>query len=212
MKPLRWLLVGLLLIVVLIGVLQLFPRPRPDHPFFANFTPDQYPLVMGHADDSGSGHWPGNTLLYLDGIADMGVDVLEMDVNMTSDGHIVLMHDTSVDRTTNGSGLVSDHTLAELQALEVGVNWSQDSSTYPYDGAGLQVPTLSAVFERYPDWPMIIEIKQESPSLAQPLCDLIRQYAMTEQVIIPSFSDVAINEFREACPEVATAASGDEVR
>jgi len=58
----------------------------------------------------------------------------------------------------------------------------------------------------------VVEIKQETPTMAQPLCDLIRQYGMEQKVIVPSFSDIAIHEFRTACPEVATAASSDEVK
>ena len=62
------------------------------------------------------------------------------------------------------------------------------------------MPALREVFEAYPHYPMIIEIKQESPSMAVALCDLIKEYEMVDYVIVPSFSDVAIAEFREACP------------
>jgi glycerophosphoryl diester phosphodiesterase len=143
----------------------------------------------------------------------MGVDVLEMDAHMTSDGQIVLMHDDLVDRTTNGTGLVSDHTLAEIKALEVAGNWTQDDgAAYPYQGQGLQVPTVAEVFERFPDYPMIIEIKQDSPDMTGPFCDLIRQYDMAEKVLVPSFDDNTIKAFRAACPEVATASASNETR
>lgn len=191
--------------------IRLTAEPIPYHPIFDNFS--DYPLVIGHADDSGSGLWPGNTMIYLEGTAEIGVDMLEMDVNMTKDGHIVLMHDTTVDRTTNGSGRIPDLTLEEIQALEVGVNWSQDDGeTYPYRGQGLQVPTLEAVFQRFPDYPMTIEIKQTELDMTGPLCDLIHEYGMEDKVIIPSFSDEVIQNFREACPEVATAPASGEVR
>jgi len=101
-----------------------------------------------------------------------------MDAHMTSDGHIVLMHDDTVDRTTNGSGLVSDFTLQALQELEVAGNWTQDDgATTPYQGQGLQIPTVEEVFQRFPNYPMVIEIKQESPSMAEPFCALIRRFA-----------------------------------
>jgi glycerophosphoryl diester phosphodiesterase len=95
----------------------------------------------------------------------------------------------------------------------VGVNWSQDGGqTFPYRGQSLQVSTLEEVFQRFPDYPMVIEIKQEEPDMTGPMCDLIREYGMEENVIIPSFSDATIQAFRAACPEVATAPAGNEVR
>lgn len=198
-------------IAALLGVLYFMARPAPTHPWFAQFS--HYPLVIAHADTSGTSPWPGDTMLFLENVAAMGVDVLEMNVNMTGDGHIVLNHDETVDETTDGTGTISDMTLAEVQALDAGYGWTQDDgATFPYRGQGLTIPTLEEVFQRFPDYPMIVEIKQEAPSMAQPLCDLIRQYGMEEKVIIPSFSDVAMSEFRAACPEVATAASTGEVK
>ncbi len=206
-----WRFTGLILLVLLLLFVLLRRRAIPRHPWFDQF--DRYPLVIAHADDSGQGLWPGNTMRFLEGVAGLGVDVLEMDVHMSKDGHVVLMHDDRVDRTTDGSNLVSDLTLEEIKALEVGGNWSQDGgATYPYRGQGLQVPTIEEVFQRFPDYAMVIEIKQESPSMAAPFCAIIRRYDMGEKVLVPSFSDQAMTEFRAACPEVATAASSGEVR
>ena len=206
-----WRILGLLLIVLLLAFVLQRRRSIAQHPWFDQFN--SYPLVIAHADDTGQGLWPGNTMLFLESVAEIGVDVLEMDAHMTRDGHVVLMHDDTVDRTTNGAGLISNMTLEEIKAFEVGGNWTQDDgATYPYIGQGLQVPTVEEVFQRFPDYPMVIEIKQDTPSMADPFCALIRQYGMSEKVLVPSFSDQAINEFRAACLEVATAASGDEVR
>jgi glycerophosphoryl diester phosphodiesterase len=195
--------------LVIVGLL-LTARPAPVHPFFSTFT--RFPLIIAHADDTGNGLWPGNTMPFLEGVAGLGVDILEMDVTMTRDGMIVLMHDTTVDRTTDGAGRVSDLAFAELRQLEVGVNWTQDEGrTYPYRGQGLRVPTLEEVFARFPGYPMNIEIKQETPSMAAPLCDLIRRSDRQNTVLVASFSDAAMGEFRAACPEVATAASRRDV-
>ena len=204
-------LIGLVVVVgVVLGGLFAGARPAPDHPHFAQFQ--RYPLVIAHAEDTGTGLWPGDTFAHLDGAADLGVDVLEMNVHMTRDGAIVLIHDDTVDRTTDGTGTVWELTLAEVQALDAAYHWSpDDGATFPYRGQGLTIPTLEAVFEKYPDYPMIVEIKQTTPSLAQPLCDLIRRHGLEQRVIVPSFSDQAIREFRQACPEVATAAARDEV-
>ncbi|MDX1414210.1 MAG: glycerophosphodiester phosphodiesterase [Candidatus Promineifilaceae bacterium] len=209
----RWLLIVLIILLLALLALTLWTRPSPEHPFFTQFNDDQYPLVIAHADDTGQGLWPGSTMLFLEGVAGMNVDVLELDLHMTRDGYIVVMHDDTVDRTTNGSGKISAMTLEEIKELEVGGNWSPDGGqTFPYRGQGLQVPTLEEVFVRFPDYPMNIEIKQEEPSMAQPLCDLLRENGMAEKVIVPSFSDQAMQEFRAVCPEVATAGSSSEVR
>ncbi len=207
----RYLLYLLLVLLALIVIVSLVKRPSPDHPFFANF--DTYPLVIAHADDTGQGLWPGSTMPFLEGVSEMGVDILEIDVHMTKDGHMVVMHDDTVDRTTNGSGKISEMTLMDIKSLEVGGNWTQDDGeSYPYLGQGLRVPTLAEVFYLFPDWPMNIEIKQAEPSMAQPLCDMIRRFNMSEKVMVPAFNDEAIVEFRATCPEVATAGSSNEVR
>ena len=211
MKKWRYWLFLLLAILALLAAVSLNGQKGADHPFFDNF--DTYPLVIAHADDTGQGLWPGSTMPFLRGVSEMGVDVLEIDVHMTRDGHIVVMHDDSVDRTTDGTGKINEMTLKEIKSLEVAGNWTQDDGeTYPYRGQGLRVPTLPELFYLFPDWPMNIEIKQAEPSMAQPLCDMIRNFNMSSKVIVPSFSDAALAEFREACPEVATAGGSDEVR
>jgi glycerophosphoryl diester phosphodiesterase len=102
-------------------------------------------------------------------------------------------------------------TLAEVQSLDAGWYWTQDDETYPFRGQGIAIPTLRQVFETFPEYAMITEIKQESPSMAVPLCALIREYGMENKVLVPSFSDVAIQDFRQVCPEIATAAIEGEV-
>ena len=196
------------LILAALGAALLTARPAPGHAFLARPAP----LVIAHADDTGQGLWPGNTMAFLEGAAGLGVDVLEMDAHMTRDGALVLMHDDTVDRTTQGKGRVRDLTLAEIQALEVGRGWTQDGETYPYRDQGLRVPTLEEVFRRFPAYPMLVEIKQPAPSMAAPLCRLIRAHGKQETVMVASFHDEAMAELRAACPEIATSASPAEIR
>ena len=185
-------------------------KPAITPTFYSHF--DQYPLVIAHADDRGSGVAPGNTLFFLEKVAEIGVDVLEMDVHMTADGHIVLIHDDTVDRTTTGTGAVSELTLAQLQALEVGENWTADEgATYPYQGQGLTIPTLAAVFERFPDYPMNIEIKAADPAIAPVLCRTITDLNMTDWVLVVSSRDDALKAFRKECPDVASGANRGDV-
>lgn len=189
-------------------VLALLARPAPEHPFFAQF--EHHPLVMAH--QGGSGLWPDNTLYAFEYAVALGVDVLEMDIHSTADGVLVVIHDSTVDRTTDGSGAVHDLTLAELKTLDAAYRWTPDGGqTFPYRGQGITVPTLEELFAAFPGMPMNIEIKQAEPSIAAPLCRLIRENGMSERVLVVSFHDQATEEFRDACPEVVTGTTEGEV-
>lgn len=168
------------------------------------------PLVMAHR--GGGGLWPENTMLAFERASDLGVDAIELDVHSTSDGVLVVIHDATVDRTTNGTGRVNDLTLAEVKRLDAGYRWSADGmKTFPWLGKGLSVPTLDEVLTRLPKMRFNIEPKPEKQSLAKPLCRMLRQKGMTDKVIIGSFHQAVLDEFRSECPEVATSASPAEV-
>jgi glycerophosphoryl diester phosphodiesterase len=195
-------------LVLAYAALALLARPVADHAFFAQFPPE--PLVMAHR--GGKGLWPENTLYAFEQAVTMGVDVLEMDIHSSADGMLVVMHDDTVDRTTNGSGPVQALTLDEIKALDAGYHWSADEGqTYPYQGQGIAVPTLEEVFSAFPDVPMNIEIKQAEPSIAALLCELIQAHGIGDRVLVASFHQAAINDFRRECPEVATTAGETEV-
>ena len=199
----------LLLLVMLLLGLRLGSRPAPAHPFFAQF--EQYPLVIAHQGGNQIG--PDETLLTYQKAVDLGVDMLEGDLHITADGVLVLIHDETVDRTTNGSGLIEAMTLAELKTLDAAYHWTpDDGATYPYRGQSISVPTLAELFETFPGYPVNLEIKKTERSIAQPLCDLLREYNMQEKALIASFHDERMAEFREVCPEVATSGSRGEVK
>ncbi|MGC9335211.1 MAG: glycerophosphodiester phosphodiesterase [Anaerolineae bacterium] len=207
-SKLKFLLGLVVLGVIVYAVLALLARPAAQHPFFAQF--DGYPLVMAH--QGGNGLWPDNTFYAFEQAVALGVDVLEMDVHSTADGALVVIHDRTVDRTTDGSGAVHDLTLAELQALDAAYRWTpDDGGTFPYRGQGITVPTLEELFVAFPGMPMNIEIKQAEPSIAMPLCDLIREYGMADRVLVVSFHEEATKEFRQICPEVVTGTTQNEV-
>jgi glycerophosphoryl diester phosphodiesterase len=145
--------------------------------------------------------------------AALGADVLDMDMHRTKDGVLVLMHDRTVDRTTNGSGSISDLTLAEIKQLDAGYRFTPDNGkTFPYRGKGLTVPTLEELFQAFPEKRFGIEIKDGDPgSMAQAFCALIRQYGMEKSVLVSSFSEELMDPFRRECPQVATSATQKEV-
>lgn len=200
-------LIALITVAILLGAA--WARPAALHPYYQQF--DRYPLVIAH--QGGDGLRPGDTLAAFQYAAELGVDVLEMDIHRSSDGYLIVMHDATVDRTTDGSGAIQELTLSQLKQLDAGYDWSPDGGkTMPFRGQGISIPTLEEVFQAFPDYPMTIEIKQADPPIHTDLCALARQYGKQNQVIIGSFHDEALQAFRQACPEVATSLPSDEVR
>lgn len=194
--------------VAVYSVLVMSAQPIADHPFFTEVS---RPLVIAHR--GGAGLRPENTMPAFGHAVAMGVDVLEMDVHSTRDSVLVLMHDQTVDRTTDGTGPIKSLSFEELRKLDAAYRWSIDGNqTFPFRGQGITVPTLEEVFTAFPTTRLNIEIKQTEPSLIKPLCRMIRDFRMTNRVLVASFHAEALTEFRRECREVATSASGDEVR
>ncbi|MBI1294895.1 glycerophosphodiester phosphodiesterase [bacterium] len=191
------------------GVASLLARPALERPVFERLTARS--LVIAHR--GGEGLWPSNTLFAFQKATELGVDMLEMDVHASADGVLVVRHDDTVDSTTDGVGEVKAKTLAELKALDAGYTWTDDNGhSFPFRGQGITIPTLEEVFAALPDMPMTLEIKQADPPINQALCDLIRRYNKTDQVIVGSFHIDALNDFRRRCPEVATSGHEGDVR
>ncbi|MDX1662320.1 MAG: glycerophosphodiester phosphodiesterase [Candidatus Promineifilaceae bacterium] len=209
MKRVGVVLLGFGAILVLVyAVLALRAQPVAAHPFF-----EQLPEQAVIAHQGGEGLWPSNTLFAFERATALGVDVLEMDLHQSADGALVLIHDETVDRTTDGEGLVREMSLAEIKALDAGAYWSDDEGvTFPYRGQGLKIPTLEEIFEAFPAMPMVIEIKQREPSIVTPFCNLIHRYGREEDVLVASFHTQTMAEFRETCPGVATSGTEEEIR
>ena len=207
----RRLLRALLVIVVIVAAVlvaaALLTPPAPEFPFFES----DRPMVIAH--QGGEGLRPSNTLIAFENAVALGVDVLEMDVHSTADSALVLIHDDTVDRTTDGTGRVNDFALAELQQLDAGEYWTaDDGATTPYRGQGVRIPTLDEVLTAFPQMKFNIEIKQVEPSIAASLCEALRAHGLTDRALVVSFHPTAMNEFRAACPEVATSMVEDEIR
>jgi glycerophosphoryl diester phosphodiesterase len=207
----RWITAALLGGVVIVGALygKLW-RPMKENEHSSPRQQGEGPLVMAHR--GGAGLWPENTMLAFERARDLGVDVIELDVQSTADGVLVVMHDPAVDRTTGGTGRVNDLTWEEVKKLDAGYRWSADGMrTFPWRGRGLSVPTLDEVFTKFPGMRFNIEPKQERPSVAKPLCRMIREKGMVNKITVGSFRQTVLDEFRRECPEVATSASPAEV-
>jgi glycerophosphoryl diester phosphodiesterase len=181
---------------------------RKSRPFFE--ASRNKPEVIAHR--GGAEQWPGETIFAFEQALQLGVDVIEMDVRSTADNHLVLIHNPTLEETTNGRGAVHDHTLEQLKKLDAGFKWTNDDGrTFPFRGKNITIPTLEEVFTAFPNVRMNIEIKQTEPSIVAPLAQMIREHGMTDRVLIAGFSDSALSEFRRISPEVATSASRSEL-
>jgi glycerophosphoryl diester phosphodiesterase len=153
-------------------------------------------MVIAHR--GASSYAPENTFAAFDLAIQMGVSHIELDVHLTRDHDVVVIHDDTVDRTTNGTGPVADHTLEALRALDAG-------SWFAGKFAGERIPTLSEVLQRYKGRAHIhTEIKGQSAHLSQRTADLVRAHEMAEQVTITSFQKTRLEETRAYAPELPT--------
>lgn len=153
-------------------------------------------LAIAHR--GASSYAPENTVAAFDLAIQMGVRHLELDVHCSSDGHVVVIHDETVDRTTNGSGPVASHTLAALQALDAGA-W------FGARFAGERIPSFTEVLERYGGRAHLhTEIKGHAPYLSQRTADLVRRLGMAGRVTLTSFQRARLEEVRAHAPELPT--------
>ena len=169
-------------------------------------------LVIAHR--GGAKLWPEESMMAFQNSVAAGVDVLELDVQATSDGKVVCMHDEKVDRTTEGTGYLKDKTLAEMQALDAAAKFSTDGGkTFPLKGKGIKVETLEAILRAFPNKPFSIEIKQYKPSIVDQVLAVLDATGMTDKVLVASFDDDTIREVRAKRPKLLTSfASGEMIK
>lgn len=136
--------------------------------------------------------WPENTMMAFKGSMEIGVDALEMDVNITKDGTLITHHDETIDRMSDGEGKVADFTFEELGTFNFGDGFVNLEGESPYKGLHVAVTALEEVITAYPVIPLIIEIKNTGElgeKAADELIRLIDNYGIKEHTIIASFSD-----------------------
>ncbi len=194
-RLLRAFLWGLAFLAVVWGGLAAWSGSRPPvapHPFFAAPAPN-----MAHR--GGNVEAPEATLPAFRAAVEVGADVLEFDVHLTADDVPVVIHDPTVDRTTDGTGRVDSMTLEELR------EWS----AAPPGAAKIPVPTLREVLEAHPGRRMVIEMK--TPETMAPLCAELRAADRTAITLAAAFDGGLLCRFRSHCPETPTVASMSEV-
>jgi len=149
--------------------------------------------VVGHR--GAMGHCPENTMASFERGLELGADWIELDVHLSADGALVVIHDETLDRTTNGHGLVREHTLAELKALDA--------------GDGQPIPTLDQVLVWAHSRNAIVDIEIKNAPLyyegiEEAVVACLNQHDMTEEVIVISFDHASVARVKELEPRVAT--------
>ncbi len=161
------------------------------------------PLVVAHR--GGAALAPENTLGAFANAIQLGVDMVECDVHLSKDGHVIVMHDAEVSRTTNGRGYISDLTLAELKQLNA-------AAKFPGGYAAQTIPTLGELLDLVKGKTAIqIEIKvdargQRYPGIERQVVGLIQARGMVNDVIVISFDFPTLKEIKQIEPRLKTGA------
>jgi glycerophosphoryl diester phosphodiesterase len=191
------------------------PRPHPALSFGR-------PQVFAHR--GGAALRPENTILAFDHGMSLGADGLEFDVHLSRDGVVVVHHDTTLERTTNGHGPLAALTADELARLDAGFHFGPRSpsepgpatarqpATYPFRGLAGGVPALKDVLRRYPTAFFIIELKVNDPVLAHKTIDEVRAAGALERVAVGSFGTSVLRAARAYEPRILSGASREETR
>jgi glycerophosphoryl diester phosphodiesterase len=171
----------------------------------------EWPVNLAHRGASALA--PENTIEAFRLAVEAGAGGLELDVHMTRDGHIVVIHDATVDRTTSGTGAVSEMTVDELRRLDAGHNFSPDGGpARPYRGRGVRVPTLEEVLEEFPAVAVNIDIKVGSPGIEESVLGVLRETKASERVLVVSTLHDVVKRFRKVSGgHVSTGASRWEI-
>lgn len=137
--------------------------------------------------------WPENTDTSFRGAYDLGYRHFETDLHLTADGVPVCFHDPTVDRTTDATGRVEQMTLEELQSLDAGYRHNT-ANGFAFRDSGARVPTLEWLLTAFPDVSVVLDLKCDS--LAEPLASVIDDFEAHDRLIVGSFSDRRLAEFR----------------
>ncbi|MEC9174086.1 MAG: glycerophosphodiester phosphodiesterase [Candidatus Thermoplasmatota archaeon] len=208
----RKILIGLVITILLIS-----SGPRLDSDLGHEWmVGDERPLIIAHR--GGSIIFPENTMAAFEGAAKLGVDVIEMDFQLTSDDKLVTMHDDTVDRTTNGTGLVREMDLEQIQNLDASTNFLDINGDNPWIDTHLPPLTIEQVLDRFLNSPhrLSFEIKNEGAEgeiAAEVMYEAIRMRQMEKRVEIGSFHIESLYAMRNLSKgSIATSGAESEIQ
>jgi len=160
----------------------------PPSPF--RHTP---PLVIAHA--GGEGLAPANSVLAMQRSMAAGADMLDADLWMTSDGVVVAHHDRNIASDTDATGNIDELTWGQLQAADLRAGWTGTTIDEP-----VRIASLEQILTAFPDVTISLEIKQTTPSMAKPLCDVLRRLNAIERVYLSANNDDDVYAAQAECP------------
>ena len=150
--------------------------PRPGRTYLAGA-----PMLVAHR--GGSRLAPENTMAaFRAAVETWEADMLEMDVHLTRDGEVVVIHDDTVDRTTDGVGPVSSFTFAELRRLDAGYRFVDPEGRPSFRAQGVEVPRFEEVLTAFPRVRMNVEAKETA--VAAPMVDIVRRHRAESRVLV----------------------------
>ena len=183
------------------------PQPSPLGTRLNPLTDPNARLVIGHRGNRA--HAPENTIESLGQAIALGADALEFDVHLTADGVAVVMHDPTLDRTTDRRGVIARMRYEEVAAADAGARFTPDGgNTFPWRGKGLHAPRLEDVLDLARETPVLIELK--TPAVQEETLRQIRRFNIAHRTLVDSMHFSALNIFRGS--DVATGATARGVR
>jgi glycerophosphoryl diester phosphodiesterase len=154
---------------------------------------------------------PENTIeAFAAGLA-AGCERLELDVRATSDGEVIVLHDETLDRTTDGRGLARAQTLAEIRACDAGARFVAGDGSQPFRERGVRVPTLAEVLEAFPGVPLNIEVKQSEPAIESAVLAVLDRFEARRQVLLAAEKGPIMERIRAVATNVITSFSVEDV-
>lgn len=172
-----------------------------------DFFKPPMPRAFGHRGSAGT--HPENTLLSFQAAVDAGACYLELDVHMTRDGEVVVSHDDNLERTSGRPGLIREMDYVQVREADAGFCFAAERG-FPFRGRGIKIPRLADVLATFHAFRFIIEVKQEQPSLVQPMLHVIDSAGMAGRVLIASERQKPLDEVRRSTPGIPTNFSYEE--
>jgi len=151
--------------------------------------------------------WPENTWHGFDAaVGDLGYRYVETDVQVSRDGVVVVFHDDTLERTTNGVGKVGDWDWEDLATLDAAYSFSPDEDSFPLRGSGIRIRRLDDTFDRYPDTYFNIDLKAKGTAWG--VAEIISRKERHDTVMIGSFSDRKLARFRRITKGAVATSAG----
>ncbi len=167
------------------------------------------PVVIAHRGDSTN--YPENTLPAFLGAIELKVDIIETDVHLTKDNKLVIWHDYTLERNTNGKGTVEEHTYKELQKLDAGYNFTKDNKTFPFRNKNIKIITFEEALINCPNQRFNVDLKTKDTLIVDKCYEVLERQNAFDRVCIASFSSKNIKTMRKKYPKVITSATVGEI-